>query len=93
MGHADKVHREYNRQNTIDRQVVKISQLLEAALGNAIKEDDESDNEGETDEDEDQEEGGSRKRTIKKRMPKTSKSVSYFMFLIKNPCAERKVPS
>lgn len=34
MGHAELVHRNSYRQNTIDRQVVKMSQLLEAALGN-----------------------------------------------------------
>lgn len=40
MGHAEKVHREYYRQNNIDREVVQMSRLLEAALGN---DDDESD--------------------------------------------------
>lgn len=34
MGHAELVHRNSYRQNTIDRQVVKMSQWLEAALGN-----------------------------------------------------------
>lgn len=34
MGHAEKVHRDYYRQNTIDREVVQMSRLLEAALGN-----------------------------------------------------------
>lgn len=34
MGHAEKVHREYYRQNTIDRQIVQMSQILEAAQGN-----------------------------------------------------------
>lgn len=34
MGHAELVHRNNYRLNTIDRQVVKISQWLEAALGN-----------------------------------------------------------
>lgn len=33
MGHAESVHREYYRCNTIDREVVKISKLLEAAQG------------------------------------------------------------
>lgn len=33
MGHAEKVHREYYRQNTIDRQIVQMSQLLEVAQG------------------------------------------------------------
>lgn len=37
MGHAEKVHRQYYRQNTIDRQVVKISKVLEAAQGNSTK--------------------------------------------------------
>lgn len=34
MGHAEKVHREYYRQNTIERQIVQMSQVLEAAQGN-----------------------------------------------------------
>lgn len=34
MGHAELVHRNIYRQNTIDRQVVMMSQWLEAALGN-----------------------------------------------------------
>ncbi|KAJ6639536.1 hypothetical protein Bhyg_12282 [Pseudolycoriella hygida] len=34
MGHAELVHRDIYRQNTIDRQVVKMSQWLETALGN-----------------------------------------------------------
>lgn len=34
MGHAELVHRNFYRQNTIDRQLVKMSQWLEAALGN-----------------------------------------------------------
>lgn len=33
MGHAESVHREYYRHNTIDREVVKIANLLEAAQG------------------------------------------------------------
>lgn len=33
MGHAESVHREYYGCNTIDREVVKISKLLEAAQG------------------------------------------------------------
>lgn len=33
MGHAEKVHREHYRHNTIDREVVKIGKLLEAAQG------------------------------------------------------------
>lgn len=34
MGHAELVHRNNYRQNTIDRQAVQMSQWLEAALGN-----------------------------------------------------------
>lgn len=33
MGHAEKVHRQHYRINPIERQVVKMSQLLEAATG------------------------------------------------------------
>lgn len=33
MGHHEKIHREYYRQNPIDREIVKISQLLEKAQG------------------------------------------------------------
>lgn len=42
MGHAEKVHREYYRQNNIDREVVQMSRILEAALGNNIDDGDES---------------------------------------------------
>lgn len=34
MGHAEKVHREYYRKNTVDRQIVTMAKLLEAAQGN-----------------------------------------------------------
>lgn len=33
MGHAEKVHREHYRQNPIERQIVQMSQVLEAAQG------------------------------------------------------------
>lgn len=36
MGHAEKVHREHYRQNPIERQIVQMSQVLEAAQGNLI---------------------------------------------------------
>lgn len=42
MGHAEKVHREYYRQNNIDREVVQMSRLLEAALGNSMDDSDDS---------------------------------------------------
>lgn len=34
MGHHEKIHREYYRRNPMVREVVKMSQLLEAAQGN-----------------------------------------------------------
>lgn len=50
MGHAEKIHREYYRQNTIDREVVQMAQLLELAAGKcdtyADDEDDEIGNGG-----------------------------------------------
>lgn len=37
MGHNESIHREYYRHNTIDREVVKMSQLLEAAQSSDSK--------------------------------------------------------
>lgn len=48
MGHAEDVHRKYYRHNTIDREVVKIAKLLEAAQG---FEEDDSDSDDDEDDD------------------------------------------
>ncbi|KAG4070736.1 hypothetical protein HA402_011371 [Bradysia odoriphaga] len=43
MGHDEKIHRDTYRQNTIDREVVQIAQVLEAAVGKCDMEDDDED--------------------------------------------------
>lgn len=45
MGYAEKIHREYYRQNTIDREVVQMAQLLELATGECDTYDDDEDDE------------------------------------------------
>lgn len=47
MGHAEKVHREYYRQNQIDREVVQMSRLLEVAQGNYNSDDSDTDQDDE----------------------------------------------
>lgn len=44
MGHGEKIHREYYRQNTIDREVVQMANLLETAAGKCDSDDDDNDN-------------------------------------------------
>lgn len=51
MGHHEEVQREYYRHNTLDRQVVKMSQLLETAQGHGNDNEDDNDDEIENDDD------------------------------------------
>lgn len=39
MGHAEKIHRQYYRKNPLEREVVQMAQLLEAALGKDLNDD------------------------------------------------------
>lgn len=43
MGHSEKIHRDRYRQNTIDREVVQMAQVLEAAAGKCDSDDDDDD--------------------------------------------------
>lgn len=45
MGHAVKIHNEYYRQNPIEREIVTVSKILEAAVGKCDDNNDESDEE------------------------------------------------
>lgn len=40
MGHDEKIHRQYYRKNLLQREVVQIAQLLEAAAGKVVSDDD-----------------------------------------------------
>jgi len=51
MGHHEKIHREYYRHNTIDREVVQMSQLLKVAQGHVDEKMNDSCNESDDDND------------------------------------------